>query len=279
MGKVDSVNNAPEAAMIAIDMNGKDPMLDIPWPEIQGNQAVFIERITLEQADLEILGSQIERELYLFGGTVDTGRVDPEYGALWRVDYLVVEKQLNSGALIYHPLSQNEEVMYSRKGEDARPVCVDMIKKKDILFLRRPPRWSASEASIPTCNGQMFHFCSQVYLPQTPTNRKYLTFVTTVFLFVHVLEQDELRVQIFAQDTSEQTAENHYRLESQMMRFDESYGDATVVLQLIRAGNKLLHEYLLNHPKAGKNTLELLAEHGKTKALKAEAAKRAVTQS
>jgi len=37
-------------------------------------------------------------------------------------------------------------------------------------------------------------------------------------------------------------------------------------------------EYLLNHPKASKQTLELLAEHGKTKALKAEAAKRASTK-
>lgn len=278
MGKVDSVNNAPEAAMICVDMNGKDPMLDIPWPEIQGNQAVFIERIKLEQADLEILGSQIERELYLFGGKVSTGEVHPEYGELFSVHYLVIEKQLNSGTLIYHPLSQNAEVTYSRKGEATRPVCVDMIKKKDILFLRRPPRWNASEASIPTCNGQMFHFCSQVYLPQTATNRKSLTFVTTVFLFVHVLEQDELRVQLFAQDTSEQTAEGHYRLESQMMRFEEYYNNPTVVLQLIRAGNKLLHEYLLNHPKASKQTLELLAEHGKTKALKAEAAKRASTK-
>lgn len=264
--------------MIAVNMHGQDPMLDIPWPDIHGNQAVFIERITLAQADLEMLGSQIDRELYLFGGTVHTGEVHPEYGELWRVHYLVIEKQLSSGTLIYHPLSQNEEVMYSRKGEDARPVCVDMIKKKDILFLRRPPRWNASQASIPTCNGQLFHFCSQVYLPQTATNRQYLTFVTTVFLFVHVLEHDELRVQIFTQDTSEQTAEDHYRLEDQMMRFEEDYNDPAVVLQLIRAGNKWLHEYLLNHPKASKHTLALLAEHGKTKALKAEAAKRAMTK-
>ncbi|UFH51284.1 hypothetical protein [Pseudomonas sp. KNUC1026] len=267
---------APEAAMIAVNMHGEDPMLDIPWPQIQGNQAVFIERITLAQADLEILGSQIERELYLFGGTVFTGEVHPRYGRLQQVHYLVIEKQLHNGALIYHPLSQNEGVMFSRKGEDTERACVDMLKKKDILFLRRPPKWKASEASIPACNGQLFHFCSQVYLPETATNRNYLTFVTTVFLFVHVLERDELRVQVFAQDTSEQTAEDHYRLESQMMRFEQEYNDTAVVLQLVKAGNKLLHEYLLNHPNAGKHTLELLAEYGKTKALKAEAAKRAV---
>lgn len=272
------MSQAPETILIALNMRGQDPTLDIPWPQIHHNQAVFIEQITLAQADLDILGSQIKRELYLFGGKVNTGEVHPEYGELWRVDYLVIEKQLNSGTLIYHPLSQNEGVMYSRKGQDARPTCVDMIKKKDILFLRRPPKWDASQASIPTCNGQLFHFCSQVHLPQTATNRKFLTFATTVFLFVHVLEQDELRVQIFTQDTSEQTAEKHYRLESQMMCFDESYNDPAVVLQLIRAGNALLHEYLLNHPKANNHTLELLAEHGKTKALKAEAAKRALTQ-
>ena len=272
------MNKAPETATIAINMQGQDPMLDIPWPQIQGNQAVFIERITLAHTDLVILGSQIERALYLFGCKVNTGEVHPEYGELWRVHYLVIEKQLNSGALIYHPLSQNEEVMYSRKGEDARPVCVDMIKKKDIRFLRRPPRWNASQASIPTCDGQLFQFCSQVYLPQTATNRKYLTFATTVFLFVHVLEQDELRVQIFTQDTCEQTAEKHYWLESQMRRFDEDHNVPAVVLQLIRAGDKLLHEYLLNHPMASTHTLELLAEHGKTKALKAEAAKRALAK-
>lgn len=117
-----------------------------------------------------------------------------------------------------------------------------------------------------------------MYLPETATNRNYLTFVTTVFLFVHVLDQDELRVQIFTQDTSAQTVEDHYRLESQMMRFEQDYNDPAVVLQLIKAGNKLLHEHLLNHPKASKPTLELLAEHGKTKALKAEAAKKVVAR-
>lgn len=272
------MSKAPQAAMIAVNMHGQDPMLDIPWPQIQGSQAVFIERITLAGADLEILGSQIERALYLFGGTVFTGEVHPEYGRLRRVHYLVIEKQLHSGALIHHPLSQNEGVMFSRKGEDTERACVDMLKKKEILFLRRPPKWKASEASIPVCNGQLFHFCSQVYLPETATNRNYLTFVTTVFLFVHVLDQDELRVQIFTQDTSAQTAEDHYRLESQMMRFEQDYNDPAVVLQLIKAGNKLLHEYLLNHPKASKPTLELLAEHGKTKALKAEAAKKVVAR-
>lgn len=134
------MSKAPQAAMIAVNMHGQDPMLDIPWPQIQGNQAVFIERITLAGADLEILGSQIERELYLFGGTAFTGEVHPEYGRLRRVHYLVIEKQLHSGALIYHPLSQNEGVMFSRKGEDTERACVDMLKKKRSSSCAAHPR-------------------------------------------------------------------------------------------------------------------------------------------
>ena len=261
--------------MTSIDIHGQDPKLDIPWPLIKGNQAVFIERIALGQPELDILGSHIAKELYLFGARVKTGTIHPEYGELERVEFLIIEKPLSCAKPIDHPLSQHDSVMYSREGEDIDYVCVDMIKKKDIRFLRRPPKWKASEASIPLHNGQFYHFHSQIHLPENPITRQYLTFATTLFLFVCIAEHDELRVQIFTQDTSQQTAEDHYLLESQMMRFDQHHDEAETVLQLITSGSKHLHDYILNHPNVSKHALELLAEHGKTKALKTYAAKKA----
>ncbi|WP_313739607.1 hypothetical protein [Pseudomonas sp.] len=257
-----------------MDLQGKDPQLDIPWPLVKGRQAVFIERIALTRSEAEVLGSHTARELYLFGARVKTGEVHPQYGELERIEFLVIEKPENGTEAVAHALAQHQSVMYSREDEGRDYACVDMLKKKDIRFLRRPPKWKASDASIPCHDGQLYHFLKQVYLPETSTTRQHLTFSESLFLFVRITEHDELQVQIFTQDTSQQTAEDHYRLEAQMMRFDQHHDDAQVVSSMIENGSKLLQAYILEHPKVERQALKMLAEHGKTKSIRHAAIKK-----
>jgi len=258
-----------------MDLQGKDPQLDIPWPSIKGRQAIFIERIALTRSEAEVLGSHAARELYLFGAGVKTGEVHPQYGELERIELLVIEKPENGKETIAHALAQHDSAMYRREDASDDYACVDMLKKKDIRFLRRLPKWKASDASIPRHDGQLYHFLTQVYLPETPTTRQYLTFSQSLFLFVCIAEHDELHVQIFAQDTSQQTAEDHYRLEAQMVRFDRHRDDMHIVSAMIEGGSKLIQAYILEHPEVNGQALALLAEHGKTKAIRDGAAKKA----
>ncbi|WP_312932020.1 ankyrin repeat domain-containing protein [Pseudomonas sp.] len=90
------------------DMTGQDPQLDIPWPTIGGNPAVFIKQIALTHAEMNTLGGQVAKELYLFGGCVKTGISHPKYGELRAVEYLIVEQSLDGAALIDHPLAQRK---------------------------------------------------------------------------------------------------------------------------------------------------------------------------
>jgi len=148
------------------------------------------------------------------------------------------------------------------------------LKKKDILYLSKPPLWKATEASIPMFGDKLFHFCTQIYLPKNNTTKQYLTWDTTLFVFLFVTEQDELLVQIFQQDTSQQTAEEHYKLEVLMGEFEKKYTDIDKVEIIIRKGDKYLHDYILNHKRTNKQILELLLEYGKSKTFKNEVSKR-----
>jgi hypothetical protein len=248
--------------------------LDIDFPEIDGNPTVFIDKIILEKTELEILNSSVSRELYIFGAIVKTGEIHWKFGELKRLEFIVVEKKSETNEFIHHHLVQDESVMYKRKKDLTASECVDMLKKKDILCLRRLPKWKASDAGIPKYGDKLFYFCSQIYLPENKTTKQYMSWGTTIFVFLHVTEEDELLVQIFTQDTSLQTAEDHYRLEEQMLQFDKNYLKIEVVEKLIKKGDKFLHEYILNHKKTTKEILALLLEDGNSKAFKNEVLKK-----
>lgn len=248
--------------------------LDIPHPEIKGQPTVFIDKITLSSAELEILGSHVARDIYLFGAMVKTGEVHSVFGELKRLELIAVERKTATGDGIFHHLAQHNSVMYKRDSDDTTTQCVDMLAKKDIRFLRRLPRWKASDASIPVYQQQLFYFCRQIYLPDNKTNRQYMTWEASLFVFLFVTEQDELLIQLFSQDTSEQTAEDHYRLEEMMLTFEQHYHDPVQVLSLIRQGDKYFHDYVLQHPKTNRETLALLLEYGKSKAFKAQVARK-----
>ncbi|MDR2905756.1 MAG: hypothetical protein LBU73_07375 [Helicobacteraceae bacterium] len=249
--------------------------IDISNPEIGGNPSVYIGKISIGENELKTLNSSIHRELYIFGASVKTGETHPKFGELKRLELMVVEKKLETNEIIYHHLAQyNHSVMYKREFDKTTYECVDMLKKKDILYLNKPPLWKASEASIPKCGEKLFRFCTQIYLPENNTTKQYLTCGATLFIFLFVKEQDELLVQVFAQDTSEQTAEDHYKLEALMGDFEKNYADIDKVEKIIKKGDKNLHDYILNHKRTNKQILELLFEYGSSKAFKNEVNKR-----
>lgn len=251
-----------------VDIKGRSLSVDVPVPELGGKEAVFIEKIELSSAEMKRLGSEAGRVLHVFGALVKTGEIHPDFGELKRFELAVVESKEGRVDSILHHLAQHDTVMYKRDTDRTGEQCADMLTRQEIKFLRRPPRWKVSDASVPECQGELFHFCRQIYIPENKTTRQNMTWGCSLFLFVFVNSQDELLVQVFQQDMSEQTAEDHYRLEEMMMEFDQHYQDSGRVGKLIEKGDKFFHEYVLNHERVNGWMLGLLLENARTKAFK-----------
>lgn len=260
-----------------MNLNIKEEPLDLgfPNPEIKGIPTLFIGKIILGQEELEKLESKIPRELYFFGAVVKTGEVHFKYGELKRLELMLVEKNLETKESIHYHLTQHNTIMYkitSDKTDDYE--CVDMLKKKDILYLHRAPKWKASEASIPKYKEKLFYFSTQFYIPENNTNREHLGWDETLYVFLYATETDKLLVEVFIQDTSGQTAEDHYRLEDMMAEFDASYNNPDKVHQLLKKGDKYFHEYVMEHKRTNRQTLESLLTFAKTKKMATEITKR-----
>jgi hypothetical protein len=260
-----------------MNLNIKEEPLDLgfPNPEIKGIPTLFIGKIILGQEELEKLESKIPRELYFFGAVVKTGEVHFKYGELKRLELMLVEKNLETKESIHYHLTQHNTIMYkitSDKTDDYE--CVDMLKKKDILYLHRAPKWKASEASIPKYKEKLFYFSTQFYIPENNTNREHLGWGETLYVFLYATETDKLLVEVFIQDTSGQTAEDHYQLEDMMAEFDASYNNPDKVHQLLKKGDKYFHEYVMEHKRTNRQTLESLLTFAKTKKMATEITKR-----
>lgn len=260
-----------------MNLNIKEEPLDLgfPNPEIKGTPTLFIGKITLGQEELTQLESKIPRELYLFGAVVKTGEVHLKYGELKRLELILVEKNLETKESIRYHLAQNNSIMYkSASDKTDNYECVDMLKKKDILYLHRAPKWKASEASIPKYKERLFHFSTQFYIPENKTNKAHLGWDETLYVFLCATENDKLLVEVFVQDTSGQTAEDHYKLEEMMAEYDASYNNPDKVHQLLKKGDKYFHEYVLEHKRTKRQTLESLLSFTKTKKMVTEITKR-----
>ena len=257
-----------------MNLNIKAVPLDLgfPNPEIKNTPTVFIGKITIGKEDLEKLESKIPRELYLFGTYINAGMT--QYGDSRRHEFIVTEKNLETGENVQHFLAQNNSVMYKTENDQTLDECVDMLKKKDILYLHRAPKWKVQEANIPTYQDKLFYFSTQFYLPENSVNKEHLGWGLTVFVFLFVTAQEELLVQILTQYTSDQTAEDHYKLEEMMAEFDAGYNKPEIVNQLIKKGDKYFHEYVLAHKRSNRHTLESLLTFAKTKKMKDEIVKR-----
>ncbi|CAI3924869.1 unnamed protein product [Commensalibacter communis] len=67
-----------------------------------------------------------------------------------------------------------------------------------------------------------------------------------------------------------QTAEDYYRLEEQMMTFEEHYKDLKIIQKLIKSGVKYLHQYVAENKHSNFEILTMLLASVKTKKLQKE---------
>ncbi|VFS47546.1 Uncharacterised protein [Budvicia aquatica] len=114
--------------------------------------------------------------------------------------------------------------------------------------------------------GDTLLFLGQFYAAKSKLMNQYFGSGQSIYLFT-LASGDTLKFQAFMQDTSEQTAEDHYRLEEQMMAFDSHYKHIDEVEILIKAGDKYLHQYIAEHKRSGKEILTVLLQYAKTKVL------------
>lgn len=259
-----------------INIKGKEENLEFPNPIIGNTPTIYIGKIELKDNSLSQLNLQTNRILYIFGALVKTGEVHFQFGELKRNEFIVIEQNLTNNEIIKRHLAQFNSVFYKQEYEKNGGVDVDMLQKKNILYLENPPKWKSSEASIPKEGDQLFYFSKQFYIPANKVSRQYIGCGETIYVFIHGAENDQLYVQFFCQDTSEQTAEDHYKLESLMSDFENDYKDLGKVEELIKQGDKYFHEYILNHKKSNRDILLILIKYVKTKKMKTEIEKKLI---
>ncbi|MDR1911228.1 MAG: hypothetical protein LBQ52_02630 [Helicobacteraceae bacterium] len=261
----------------AMNLNYREADIDLGFenPKIGEAQTIFIDKIIVDKERLKKLNGKKAREIYIFCGKVKTGEISSKWGEVCRAQFAIVEKELQTGKQKRYVLAQyskQRSVMYKNESDQTENESADMIKKSDILYFDKPPRWKRSEASIPTYNKNLFYFSSQYYIPINKTNKTYFWSGESVYVFLYITKDDELLVQIFMQSMSEQTAQEHYKLEETIAEFERNHKDLSEAEKLIKNGSKLklFYEYIIDSHKANKPILEILLKYAKTKSLKAQ---------
>lgn len=254
-----------------MNLNIDEAELDLGFsnPPIQDRPSILIGRVPLSGEDMRRLGGDAARELFVFGAKVP----HPKYADSWRVEFAVIEAIAGTDAC-EHRLAQHDGIMYQAQGEADSYETVDMLKREEIRFLRGRPSWKASEASIPLGENGLYYFARQFYVRTNASSNEYLGSGDSIYVFVESRSDDRLSVQLFVQDMSEQTAEQHYRLEALMAEFDRHRGDVEKTQKLIGEGDKHFHAYVMEHPRVDRETLEYLLKHIRGKSEQAHVLKR-----
>ncbi|MCL2116816.1 MAG: hypothetical protein FWH27_00155 [Planctomycetaceae bacterium] len=256
-----------------MDIYGKEPEFDFDYPVFGDNKPLYIGMIDLSDPEVMVkLGTKMPRKLFLFGGKAPYPN-DPQYTT---VNYNVVEHNTTTKQTVSHYLAQfgEESVFWHEEGITTHGKCADMLKKKDCPSLFRHPKWKLDGMAWPTYQDQMFFFAQQIHVPENKFTSDTLSCHTTLYVFVLLAENDRLLVQLIGQDTSAQTAEQHYKLEQAMIDYEQNCDNPEIIEKLIKTNSKDFHQYLLDDTTITKTTLEFLVEHGKTKRIKDEAKKR-----
>ena len=261
------------------NFNIKEEDLDLGFsnPKINGENSIFIGSILLEGENLIKLNTKTPRELFIFGTTVKTGEISMKFGELKALEFAVVEKNTSENTTVIHHLAQyrnDDSILYKREADKTQYESVDMLKKKDIQYLNVPPKWKISNMNMPKYNNELFLFAKQFYIPENETTKRYIGWDETLYFFVHVTDEDELLVQMYPQDTSAQTAEDHYNLEILIGDYLQHHKNLKIVRKLLVEGDRYFFEFVLNNKRATRETLALMLELAKTKAMKTMISKR-----
>jgi hypothetical protein len=252
-----------------LDFAGKVVPFDLPWPKGTG-PGLFLGRLHLDGRVFGHFGIAGEGcYLAVFGVK------RPEHGrpGSWRAEYAVVEERGDGGRRLHRLGQFHQSVMFMAEADRDERQQVDMLKKTDMPCAGRRPRWKASEAAWPFRDGMPFLFLGQLYVPETPTTRERFAWDETAYVFAFAGAGDELAVQIFLQDTSAQTAEEHYRLEEMMAEFEQHADNGETVRRLLKRGDRHFYDFLFEHPLLDQRLLEMIARDGATKSVRDRAGK------
>jgi hypothetical protein len=139
------------------------------------------------------------------------------------LEYYIVDRSAGGDWEIHrlHQRGSPGTVAYAEVNDSADDLPATEIDDVASLSSGRPPAWKATEASWPTYRGSPMRFLGQIDLPETEITRNWLASGQTVYLFA-ANEPDTTHYKIFMQQTSTQTAEEHYALEEELERRSES---------------------------------------------------------
>ncbi len=239
-------------------------------PEIDGSPSIHLGQLRIKLDEAAVLGIRSARTIDVFGAKVYTGE-ERKGVPLFRNALLVVD---DTGTVrTEHHLAQRNHTIYHAAGDTPRSEIGDMLAIDRVRRLHRPPKWKHADAEIPLHGNETFFFLVQFYAKRSRSTSEYFGNGQTIYLFA-VADGDALKFQAFLQDTSEQTAEDHYRLEEQMMEFDRDYRDIDKVEALIKAGDGNLHRYIAEHARSREEILVALLRHARTKRMKQQIQKR-----
>lgn len=243
-------------------------------PTIEGQPSVLLAQWALRAEDATTLGVTSAREFFVYGAKAPA----PAYGPdAWRSEYAVRERRAD-GATLQHHLAQREghrSAMWIAADADNADEMADMVAPSAIACLTAKPRWKRDAGAIPVrADGGLYVFLKQFYVPDRADIRALFHGGFSLFLFATPRDGDGLELALFEQDMSEQTAEDHYRLEERIGRFLAAPRDLASVEALIRAGDPHFHAFVLESPHSTRPVLEALLAHAKTQALKKAIQKR-----
>ncbi|WP_394539946.1 hypothetical protein PRJ39_04900 [Lysobacter enzymogenes] len=243
-------------------------------PTIEGRPSPLLAQWTLSADDAATLGVTSAREFSIYGVKVPVPLYGPE---AWRSEYAVHEHRAD-GERLQHRLAQRERhrstmwIAAEATNEDA---MADMVAPSAIACLSAKPRWKRDAGAIPVrADGGLYVFLKQFYVPNRADIRAHFQVGFSLFLFATRQAGDALELALFEQDMSEQTAEDHYRLEQQIAGFLAAPRDLAGVEALIRAGDAHFHAFVLESPRSTLPVLETLLKHARTQTLKKAVQKR-----
>lgn len=253
----------------------KPKTIDIELLEREKGSTHFIGKIVFNPIDLKVLNSTTKRELYIFSHLITKNeKVNFVYRDVTRLEFTIVEKHIETQQTITHSLAQfvnANSCLYQSKTDIkiTSSECADMVSRKDILYLDRLPKWKVSEGEIPMYDNTPFYFCTQCFgfVPNGEIADE------VYYIFIKIKEDDQLLIQIHTQDISQQTAEQHYKLEEDIAVFNKNYNNTTIVEKLIKNGDKFLHEYILNHKKTTPQIADVLLKYAKSESFKKQVIK------
>jgi hypothetical protein len=179
--------------------------MDVAWASEAKPVPVYLGRFPVRRSrgldDVHLLGARYELTEAVVGGDA--------FGDGYFLEYFVAEQ--TTGRWSLHRLLQSVSVTYSEGDEEADYMPAVDVRDPRAFALADPPKWKVSAAVWPTSDGKPMTFLGQVELPDTELTRRLLTWETALFLFAS--GDMELQFKVVEQDTTAQSAEEHYRQE------------------------------------------------------------------